>query len=65
MNPGEACVVEFEGEEHQGEIVSHRNGWVRARILIDPLGDYGSITPRLAPISEVCVRESHVRKADQ
>lgn len=65
MNPGEECVIEFEGEEHLGEVVSHRHGWVRARILIDPLGDYGSITSRLAPISEVIVRETHTRKADQ
>ena len=65
MNPGDSIIIEFEGEEHAGECISHRNGWVRARMLIDPDLDYGSITPRLAPISEVCVRESHVRKADQ
>jgi len=65
VNPGDDIIVDFDGAEHPGEVVTHRNGWVRARILIDPVFDYGSITPRLAPISEVCVRESHVRKADQ
>lgn len=65
MNPGDDVIVDFDGAEHAGEVITHRNGWIRARILIDPLGDYGSITPRLAPISEVCVRDTHVRKADQ
>lgn len=63
MKPGDDVIIDFEGEEHPGEVVSHRNGWVRARIVIDPYLDYGSITPRLSPISEVCVRETHVRKA--
>lgn len=66
MNVGDSVIVNFDGVDHPGEIIiPPRNGWVRARILTDPDLDYGSITPRLAPISEVIVRETRVRKAEQ
>lgn len=58
---GQDVVVMFDGEECVGEVIDHRNGWVLAQVLIDPLVDMGSVTARLSPVSEVMVRESAVR----
>ena len=63
--PGDDVIVEFDGLEHRGEIKSHTNGWCVARIAIDPLADYGGVTPALAVRSLVCVREAHVRHATE
>lgn len=61
---GDDVIVEFDGWEHRGEVTSIHNGWVFARVVVDPLVDYGSVTPRLSPQSIVCVRENSVRHAD-
>lgn len=62
MNPGDDITIMFEGFEHQGEFIEDRGrGWVTAKMLVDPLGDYGSISARLAPISIVTVRNTDVR----
>lgn len=61
--PGDDVIVEFDGLEHRGEIKSHSNGWCMARIVIDPLADYGRVTPALGVRSVVCVPESRVRSA--
>lgn len=63
FQPGDDVLVEFDGWEHRGEVKSHNNGWVTCRIAIDPFVDYGCQTPRLSPVSIVCVRESDVRHA--
>jgi hypothetical protein len=62
---GQDVVVEFDGLEHVGVIEQPMGkGWLRCKIRIDPLADYGSIAPRLAVDSVVCVRETDVRMAD-
>lgn len=58
---GDDVIVDFDGIEHRGSVISHGRGHVLATIVIDPLADYGSITPRLAPQSTVCVAEAKVR----
>lgn len=62
---GDDVLVDFDGLEHRGEIKSHSNGWYVARIAIDPVADYGGVTPSLALRSLVCVPERRVRHADQ
>jgi hypothetical protein len=63
--PGDDIVVNFDGIESAGVVERiERNGFIRARIVIDHQADYGSITARLAPHSTVCVRETDVRKSD-
>lgn len=59
--PGQDITVLFDGIEHRGELEKIENGWYHCRIIIDPAGDYGSITARLAPQSTVCVRADCVR----
>lgn len=59
--PGDDVIVDFDGRESPGEVLRASNGWVTAVIAIDPTWDYGQISPRLAPHSTVCVRESRVR----
>lgn len=61
FDPGQDVVVMFDGVECVGEVVHHKNGWVHAQVLIDPLVDMGSVTARLCPVSEVMVRDSQVR----
>lgn len=60
---GECVVLEFDGLEHEAEVVTHRNGWVTAMMRTDPLADYGSVTARLDPSCQtVCVPEKRVRR---
>lgn len=55
--------VEFEGQEHPGEVLKvERGGWVRCVILTDPSWDYGTISARLAPLSTVAVPSGRVRE---
>lgn len=61
--PGQDVTVTFDGIDHKGEIERIENGWYYCRIVVDPLGDYGSITPRLAPQSTVCVRPNSIKPA--
>ena len=65
FEPNQDVIVEFDGLEHRG-IVEQKmgKGWVRCKIRIDPLADYGSITARMGVTSVVCVREQDVRHAD-
>ena len=58
---GDDVTVTFDGIEHPGEIKRVENGWAYCRIAIDPSGDYGGISARLAPQSLVCVRLDDVR----
>lgn len=64
FDAGQDVVVTFDGEEYAGEVIYHKNGWVLAQVLIDPLVDHGSLTARLCPVSEVMVRESSVRPVE-
>lgn len=60
---GQDVVVTFDGEDCPGEVLDVRNGWILAKVLIDPLADWGVQGPRLAPVSQVMVRERDVRPA--
>lgn len=62
---GDDVIVTFDGIDHAGEVERAEHGWVHCRIVIDTTGDYGSITPRLAPQSTVCVREGDVRLVEK
>lgn len=62
--PGQDIRVRFDGLEHRGEVLHCERGWVTALVDIDPAGDYGSITARLAPRSVVCVRARFVSADD-
>jgi hypothetical protein len=65
FTPGDPVWVDFDGLTHRGVIEKvEPHGWLRCRILIDVLADYSSITPRLAPHSTVCVRDTEVKHAD-
>ena len=57
--------VTSDGHDHPGTIEHTARGWVHARITIDPELDYGAITPRLAPQTTVCVRDTHIRKTTE
>lgn len=59
--PGQDITVTFDGIDHQGELEKIENGWYHCRITVDPCGDYGSITARLAPQSTVCVRAESIK----
>lgn len=63
FSPGEDVIVDFEGGEWPGEVEKLSNGWVIARILVDPEWDFGGLSPNVSPIMTVAVRESHVRPA--
>lgn len=58
---GQDVHVEFAGQTHQGEIITHNPPWVLAKIILDPEWDYGSMGPRLDPTPTVCIRETHVQ----
>lgn len=62
FKPGDDVIVEFDGWEHRGEIKTQHNGWVTARIQIDPDVDYPE-SPRMGATSIVCVPERNVRHA--
>lgn len=57
---GDDVIVAFEGGEWDGEVERVQNGWVIARIMVDPEWDFGSLmmTP---PIMTVAVREKYVK----
>lgn len=61
LSVGMPCVVTFDGEDCNGEVVGIHNGWIQARIVIDPVTDWGELGSRLSPVSYVMVRESCVR----
>ncbi len=61
---GDDVLVDFDGEVCRGEVVETRNGWILARVLIDPATDFGGIGSRLAPVSNVIVRESAVQSLE-
>jgi hypothetical protein len=64
FKPGDDIVVDFDGLEHSGVVEKPMGqGWIRCKIRIHDAADYGSITPRLSPVSVVCVRVSDVRHA--
>lgn len=61
FSAGDDVIVDFDGMEHKGEVISHHKGHILCTITIDPSADYGPITPTLAPQSIVCVAESKVK----
>lgn len=61
---GDDVIVEFDGQEHQGEVMRQAHGYIMCKIMIDPMSDYGSQSPRLDPISTVMVPEKDVRHAE-
>jgi hypothetical protein len=61
---GDDVLVDFGGLVHRGEVISQSAGYVMARILSDPVWDYGNMSPRLDPEPTVCVKETRVRKAE-
>jgi hypothetical protein len=63
FNPGQDVVVTFDGEDCPGEVIDNRNGWVLAKVLIDPMTDHSPMNSSLSPVSEVMVRERDVRPA--
>lgn len=64
FKPNDDVIVEFDGEECRGEVVDTHHGWVLTRINIDPVTDFGDLTPRLDPRSLAMVREHQVRLFD-
>lgn len=64
LSIGDDVIVTFDGEDCPGEVLDVRNGWILAKILVDPDLDFGSITARLDPQSLVMVRDRDVRLAD-
>lgn len=62
--PGQDVMVTFDGEEYQGEFIESRNGFILAKVIIDPVSDHGSLSPLLSPVSQVMVRERDVRSVD-
>jgi hypothetical protein len=60
---GQDVIVNFDGIEHHGHIELIERGWIRCRIAIQPIADYGAITAHLAPHSTVNVRANEVRPA--
>ena len=64
FRPGQDVIVQFDGEECQGEVIESNRGWVLAQIIIDPSSDHGQISPTLSPVSQVMVREGDVRIPD-
>lgn len=63
LAPGDDVIVTFDGEDCPGEVLDVRNGWILAKILIDPALDFGSISARLDPQPLVMVRDRDVRLA--
>lgn len=64
FHPGDDVMVEFEGGEWPGEVERVHGGWVIARIAIDPVWDFGQISPDISPIMTVAVRDKYVRPAE-
>ena len=59
---GQDVVVSYQGEECLGEVIESHHGWVLARVVIDPVTDWGDdLSPILSPVSQVMVRERDVR----
>lgn len=61
FSPGEDVIVSFEGADWPGEVERVANGWVTARIMIDPEWDFGGLSPNISPIMTVAVREKFVK----
>jgi hypothetical protein len=61
---GQDVLVTFDGAEWPGEVEKVEDGWVFARILIDPEWDFGRLSANVSPIMTVAVRERFVRPAE-
>lgn len=60
--PGDDVIIEFDGLDHDGHVLKDEgHGWVRCSMAVDPIYDYGSITPRMAPHQTVAVLNTRVR----
>jgi len=64
FQPGQDCLIDFDGVEVTAEVIRQSNGWVMAIAAIDSDQDWGSIGPRLDPHSTICVPENRVRTAE-
>ena len=64
FDKGDPVMIDFDGIESPGRVISEMHGWVMAHIGIDVLADYGAISSRLSPVSTVCVPATRVRHAD-
>lgn len=59
VSPGDDVIVMWDGIECRGEVVSIHNGWIQAKIIIDPLAHSD---PYFSPVSYVMVRDKWVSK---
>ena len=64
FEPGQDVVVSFDGGEWPGEVERINNGWVIARIMVDPEWDFGRLSSNISAIMTVAVREAYVRPVD-
>ena len=62
---GEQVLVIFDGESHSGRVVHVGKGYIFAKIVIDPLSDYGPITAHMGLESVVYARDKDVRRPDE
>lgn len=58
---GDDVIINWEGEDHLGQIERIEHGWCYATMVIDPELDYGTGTSLLSPHQTVCVPISRVR----
>lgn len=58
-------MIDFDGIESPGRVISEAHGWVMAEIGIDVCADYGAISARLSPVSTVCVPATRVRPLNE
>jgi len=65
FHKGDDVLIDFDGLESPGRVISEMHGWVMAQIGIDPDADYGAISARLAPVSTVCVPATRVRHVNE
>ena len=67
FGPGDDVLVDFEGDGDwwPGEVLKmESSGYVRCKIHIDPLADFGRASARVMPEQTVAVRRSRVRPRD-
>jgi hypothetical protein len=61
---GDDVIIEFDGLDSPGRVISETHGWIMAHIIPDIEADYGELSSRLSPVSTVCVPISRVRHAE-
>lgn len=58
---GDNVTVNFDGESHAGRVVHVGKGYIFAKIVIDPVSDYGPISAHLGAESVVYVRDKDIQ----